>query len=66
MYTNKLSFIIVPCRDGEVQLAGSTRYSHFGRVEVCINATWGKICGINTTHRDASVICRQLGYSPHG
>ena len=43
------------------------RHPHEGRVEVCLNETWGKICdhisiyGWNKT--EAEVVCKQLGYS---
>ena len=57
---------VAPCIDGEVQLAGNERYANFGRLEVCANSSWGKVCGVNATHRDARVICKQLGFSPNG
>ena len=52
-----------PCKDGDIQLAG---YSTFGRLEICMNRTWGKLCGKTATHKVASVVCRQLGWSPQG
>ena len=58
--------LAAPCRDKEMQLVGDKRYKNFGRVEICINGTWNRFCGINATHKDASVICKQLGLSPQG
>ena len=52
--------------DGEVRLVDG-RNPHEGRVEVCLNETWGKICdyisiyGWNRT--EAEVVCQQLGYT---
>ena len=53
------------CTDGTVRLNGSS-YTMYGRVEVCMNATWGTICDRYWDDRDASVVCRQLGFAPHG
>ena len=37
-----------------------------GRVEVCINGTWGTICDHYWTQQEASVVCSHLGYSSYG
>ena len=55
----------VPCDDGSVRVRGSLS-QRIGRVEVCVNSEWGTICDDSWDSDDASVVCRQLGYSPYG
>ena len=54
------------CQYGNIRLQGSNN-PLIGRVEVCIDGTWGTICpNYNWTNKDATVVCRQLGYSEYG
>ena len=52
----------VSCTSGTIRLIGGSRASE-GRVEICLNNTWGTVCDDGWTDVDASVVCRQLGYS---
>lgn len=53
------------CSNGTIRLAGSG-YATMGRVELCINGEWGTICINSFDDNDATVVCRQLGYSTYG
>ena len=59
------TFLIVPC-DGKIRLAGGSSNPERGRVEVCLNETWGTICASDWGNMEASVACRSLGFSPFG
>ena len=56
---------IEPCIDGEVRLSGSS-LDNTGRVELCVERTWTTLCDRSWDSNDASVACRQLGYSSYG
>jgi len=48
-----------------VRLVGSTN-AYEGRVEVCINQAWGTVCDDAWGTADATVVCRQAGFSRFG
>ena len=47
---------------GMIRIQGGT-YSNQGRVEVYCNGQWGTICDDGFDPNDATVVCRQLGYT---
>lgn len=64
MLFNNVFLSIAPCQEGTIRIQEGP--STGGRAEVCVNNTWGTICGDFWDNNDASVFCRQLGFSPYG
>ncbi|XP_064405891.1 uncharacterized protein LOC135350948 isoform X5 [Halichondria panicea] len=51
-----------PCSTGDIRLAGGN-IPNEGRIEICMNNEWGTVCDDSWGSADATVVCRQLGYS---
>ena len=47
--------------EGEIRLRGGTEEE--GRVEMCLNNTWGTLCSSSWSDTEAAVACQQLGYA---
>ena len=54
-----------PCTSGQLRLADGN-IANEGRVEICMNNEWGTVCDDSFSSTDATVACRQLGYSTTG
>ena len=59
-----LSSSTAPCTFGQLRLAGNI--ANEGRVEICLNNVWGTVCDDYWESAEATVVCRQLGYSIQG
>ena len=62
---NYIYILIERCTTGDIRLYGGGYY--YGAVQVCIEGVWGSICSNSFwDNNDASVVCKQLGFSPYG
>ena len=64
-YDLYLCYFCPACTQGSVRLQGSTA-PRTGRVEICNNNVWGTVCDDFWGTPDATVVCRQLGFSTTG
>ena len=53
------------CTYGDIRLVGGSN-QYEGRVEVCINDTWGTVCDDGWGSYDSTVVCKQLGFAYTG
>ena len=52
------------CREYDLRLQGGGELpKESGQVQLCMAGRWGLVCDDAWDDNDASVVCRQLGYS---
>ena len=62
LHNNYVTYTVPQCSStGSVRLVGGAS-SNEGRVEVCVNGMWGTVTYNGWDSREATVLCKQLGY----
>ena len=54
-----------PCINGSVRVIGGGS-AYEGEVQVCVNQDWVSLCDSDWSDQEASVVCKQLGFSGIG
>ena len=70
LFTSHISLSVafttsVCCKNGDIRLVNGS-VANEGRVEICYDNQWGTACDDSFSSPEATVVCRQLGYSTVG
>ena len=53
--------VVRECNETDIRLVDGQALV-YGYIEICLNGGWGFVCADFWDTRDATVVCRQLGY----